>query len=112
MPTVSAMDNGNQDLDLSATLRQRGACLRCRANGSVMDERNLGPQPLAAAMERLGLSPHDLVAASPSPITHKMVARAAKGRRVTRHTAELVLAALNAAANSSYGLGDIFGYEP
>ena len=98
--------------DGSARIAPGGEASSKTANGSVMDERNLGPQPLAAAMERLGLSPHDLVAASPSPITHKMVARAAKGRRVTRHTAELVLAALNAAANSSYGLGDIFGYEP
>ena len=75
-------------------------------------ERNLGPQPLAARMEAAGLSAHDLVAASATPITHKLVARAAKGRRLTRHSAELVLAAFNRAAGASCALPDLFSYAP
>lgn len=75
-------------------------------------ERNLGPQPLAGILEERGLSAHDLVAASERPITHKMVSRAVKGRRLTLHSAELVLAALNKAASSEYSLNDIFNYEP
>lgn len=75
-------------------------------------ERDLGEQPLAAILAERGLSAHDLVAASPVQVTHKMVARAAKGRRVTRHTAELVLDALNRAATASYSLSDIFNYMP
>ncbi|NLT76571.1 MAG: hypothetical protein GXX98_08625, partial [Planctomycetes bacterium] len=46
-------------------------------------ERNLGPQPIERIMAEHHLKPHDLVAASTEQITHKMVARACKGRRLT-----------------------------
>lgn len=75
-------------------------------------ERNLGLQPLAGIMEERGFSAHDLVAASETPITHKLIARAAKGRRLTPHSAELVRAALNRAANAEYSLTDLFSYRP
>ena len=74
-------------------------------------ERNLGEQPLAKLMAELKLRPHDLVAASAPPITHKMVARACKGRRLTRNTQERVLAAFNAATKSAYKIADLFNYE-
>jgi hypothetical protein len=73
-------------------------------------ERNLGPQPIAEIMERHGLSAHDLVMASEVPMTHKMVARAVKGRRLTYNTQTIVRNALNRAANSSYALSDLFNY--
>jgi hypothetical protein len=73
-------------------------------------ERNLGEQPVAKLLERHGLSAHDLVAASAVPMTHKMVARAVKGRRLTRNTQTIVLNALNRAAGASYVLGDLFTY--
>ncbi|MGI6496427.1 MAG: hypothetical protein ACOX5G_10160 [Kiritimatiellia bacterium] len=74
--------------------------------------RNLGEQPIAALLAAHGLAAHDLVEAAPTPITHKMVARAMKGRRLTRHTAELVRAALNRAAKADYALADLFTYDP
>jgi hypothetical protein len=46
-------------------------------------ERNLGEQPIARLMREHNLKPHDLVAASPVEMTHKMVARARKGRRLS-----------------------------
>lgn len=46
-------------------------------------ERNLGEQPVARIMQEHNLKAHDLVAASPVEMTHKMVARACKGRRLT-----------------------------
>ena len=73
-------------------------------------ERNLGPQPIAEILERHGLSAHDLVMASEVPMTHKMVARAVKGRRLTYNTQTIVRNALNRAANSSYALADLFNY--
>ena len=73
-------------------------------------ERNLGTQPIAEILERHGLSAHDLVVASAVPMTHKMVARAVKGRRLTRNTQTIVLNALNRAAGASYVLGDLFTY--
>lgn len=74
-------------------------------------QREFGEQPLARILAERGLRPHDLVAAAPSPITHKMVARACKGRRLTLNTQTKVLAALNKALGASLALSDLFTYE-
>ena len=73
-------------------------------------ERNMGRQPIADIMEEHGLAPHDIVAASAVPMTHKMVSRAAKGRRLTPHTKTIVIDALNRAAAASYSSEDLFNY--
>jgi hypothetical protein len=73
-------------------------------------ERDLGPQPIAGLMEKHGLKAHDVVAASTEQITHKMVSRACKGRRLSRNVQLKILRALNAAAEQAYGLGDLFTY--
>ena len=73
-------------------------------------ERNMGVQPIAAIMAERGLKPHDLVVAAGEPMTHKMVSRACKGRRLTPHTQEKVLRALNRAAAASFTLPDLFSY--
>lgn len=75
------------------------------------ETRELGPQPLADLMRLHGLANHDLVAASVRPITHKMVARAAGGRRLTLHTKNLVLNAYNRATGESRTLSDLFNYQ-
>jgi prephenate dehydrogenase len=73
-------------------------------------ERDLGPQPIAAILVKLNLKPHDLVAASTQQLTHKMVSRAAKGRRLTLNTQAKVLNALNLASGKNYSLNDLFNY--
>ena len=73
-------------------------------------ERNLGEQPIARIMQEHGLKPHDLVAASSEEMTHKMVSRACKGRRLTLNTKMKVLAALNRATGKTYSLRDLFNY--
>ena len=73
-------------------------------------ERNVGPQPIAALLGKHTLSPHDLVAASTEQITHKMVARACKGRRLSRGVQLKLVRALNTAAGQTYALGDLFTY--
>ncbi len=73
-------------------------------------ERNLGEQPIARIMREYNLKAHDLVAASPVEMTHKMVARACKGRRLTLNTRSKVLAALNRATGKNYSLHDLFNY--
>ena len=75
------------------------------------NDRNLGEQPLARILEERSLSHHDLVAASGGRCNHKMVARAAKGRRLTPNTKAIVLAALNAATGESFALADLFNYD-
>jgi hypothetical protein len=74
------------------------------------NELNLGPQPIAAILAGQNLKPHDLVAASTHQLTHKMVSRACKGRRLTINAQTKVLNALNLAAGKNYSLKDIFNY--
>ena len=74
-------------------------------------ERNLGVQPLAQIMTEHELKPHDLVAASTEQITHKMVTRACKGRRLTAHVQAKIRNALNAATGQHYALNDLFHYR-
>jgi hypothetical protein len=73
-------------------------------------ERDLGPQPIAAILAQRNLKPHDLVAASTCQLTHKMVSRACKGRRLTLNTRTKVLDALNLASGQNYSLRDLFNY--
>ena len=73
-------------------------------------ERNLGEQPIARIMADHGLKAHDLVAISTEQITHKMVSRACKGRRLTPHVKSKIRNALNSSADKTYSLEELFTY--
>ncbi len=73
-------------------------------------ERDLGPQPIGRVLAERGLRAHDLVAASTEQITHKMVARACKGRRLSRHVQVKIQTALHRATGERYTLGELFTY--
>ncbi len=73
-------------------------------------ERDLGEQPLTCLMAELGLKSHDLVAASIEQITHKMVQRGCKGRRLTKNVQGKLLRALNTATGKTYVVADLFSY--
>lgn len=73
-------------------------------------DRNLGEQPVLRILQEHGLKAHDVVAASTEQITHKMVARACKGRRLTLNTQSKVLRALNIATGKNFSLADLFNY--
>ena len=73
-------------------------------------ERDLGEQPLARLLTELGLKSHDLVAASTEQITHKMVQRGCKGRRLTKNVQGKLLRALNTATVGTYAIPDLFTY--
>ena len=73
-------------------------------------EKNLGEQPISRIMAASGLKPHDLVAHSDEQLTHKMVTRAMKGRRLTPHVQSKVLSALNNVVGKDYSLKDLFIY--
>jgi len=75
-------------------------------------ERELGPQPLLEVLAKHGLSATDLVEASSEQLTHKMVARAVKGRRLTTNAMGKVVRALNKSATSAYTEADLFSYSP
>ena len=73
-------------------------------------ERNLGEQPIAGIMQERGLKARDLVAASTELITHKMVSRACKGRRLTSNVKSKVRNALNIVAEHEYSFKELFNY--
>ena len=74
------------------------------------DDRNHGPQPIAALLTHHALKSHDLVAASTEQLTHKMVARAVKGRRLTNNVQSKLQRALNKLTGENYRLADLFNY--
>jgi len=73
-------------------------------------EKNLGEQPISRIMMASRLKPHDLVAHSDEQLTHKMITRAMKGRRLTPHIQSKVRNALNNVAGKDYLLKDLFTY--
>ncbi len=74
------------------------------------DNRNLGEQPLAVLLTRYGLTSRDLVAASTEQVTHKMVNRAVRGRRLTPHVMRKICNALNRASEKHHSVRDLFTY--
>lgn len=74
--------------------------------------RDLGEQPLQRLMTERGLRAADLVEASDEQITHKMVARAARGRRLTPRTMAKVHRAWNKAAETDVAETELFNYRP
>lgn len=72
--------------------------------------RDLGEQPLSALLVEHNLKPNDLVAASTEHITHKMVSRATKGRRLNPHVQKKILRAFNLAASKELPLSALFNY--
>ena len=73
-------------------------------------ERDLGPQPVAQIMLGHGLKAHDLVAISDEQITHKMVSRACKGRRLTPNVQAKIRNALAQATGRQYSMTELFTY--
>ena len=73
-------------------------------------ERNLGEQPITRIIQENNLTRHDLVEISAKHITHKMLARACKGRRLTPNTKNKILEALNKATERTYSMKELFNY--
>lgn len=77
---------------------------------NIESEYNMGPQPIAEIMDQHNLRSHDLVAASTQQLTHKMVSRACKGRKLSRRVQLKILSALSTIINENYTLKDLFTY--
>ncbi len=73
-------------------------------------ERNLGEQPIARIMADHALKARDLVAISTQQLTHKMVSRACKGRRLTPNVKSKIRDALNKSAGKEYSMKELFTY--
>jgi len=77
----------------------------------TFETRNMGPQPIAELLQTLGLKAHDLVESSADQLTHKLIGRAIKGRRLTRNSKGIVQRALNKASGKSYLIAELFNYR-
>ena len=70
-----------------------------------------GVQPLDKILTQNGLQNSDLVEKSPDQLTHKMVAKGRKGRRLTLNAQHKILRALNACGlEKKYNLSELFNY--
>lgn len=76
---------------------------------NIENNRNLGAQPISQIMAEQGLKPSDLVVVS-TQLTHKMVSRACKGRRLTPNVQSKVRAALNESTGKNYSMDELFNY--
>ena len=72
--------------------------------------RNLGEQPIARIMVDHGLKARDLVSISTQQLTHKMVSRACKGRRLTPNVQSKIRDALNESTGKKYSMEELFTY--
>lgn len=76
---------------------------------------NLGSQPVDGLLAAHGISNHEVVAAdSTKGVTHKVVGKARKGRRLTARMQRKVLAAVNqclaAKSVTAVTVSDLFNY--
>ena len=76
-----------------------------------MTQNECGIQPLDALLVKLELSNSDLVEASTQQLTHKMVQKGRKGRRISLNIQMKILAALQALKpEQKLTLQDLFNY--
>lgn len=74
------------------------------------NDRNKGPQPIVEVMRQYDLKPKDLVEASAEQLTHKLVARAMKGRQLTINSKGIVQRAMNRATSKVWTQKQLFNY--
>ena len=84
-------------------------------DGTPALERNLGTQPIDAVMEKHALKNHDVVQMNRGGLTHKIVQKARKGRRIkpnmkVRVTVALYVALKQRGIEEKYGVGQLFNY--
>jgi hypothetical protein len=72
---------------------------------------DLGTQPLDTLMTKLGITNHALVAASTEQLSHKVVQKGRKGRRLTPKAKTKILDALHALLpEQKFAHRDLFNY--
>lgn len=61
---------------------------------TALEKESAVPRPLESLMTQLNLTNHDLVAASTEQLTHKMVAKGRKGKKLTPNIQHKIWSAL------------------
>lgn len=73
-------------------------------------EHNLGEQPIAQILLDQDLKARDLVAISTEQLTHKMVSRACKGRKLKPKVQSKIRQALIKLTGKKYSMEELFTY--
>lgn len=73
-------------------------------------QREFGPQPVDQLLSDRKVSNHDLVLASTEQLTHKMVAKARRGRWLSMKVRCKILRAVNKACGENFTVKDLFNY--
>ncbi len=77
----------------------------------IKNDNDLGVQPLDVLMTKLGITNHVLVAASTEQLSHKVVQKGRKGRRLTPKAKTKILNALQTAfPDQKFAHRDLFNY--
>ena len=78
----------------------------------MKEDMEKGVQPLDTLLTELNLENHTLVEVSKEQLTHRMVAKGRKGRRLTANAQHKILNALNALVpDKEFSLSDLFNYN-
>lgn len=97
--------------DLYDIARKRNLVNAALVNLVEVETMDAGLQPLDALLSRLEIPNHALVENSDEHLTHKVVQKARKGRKVTRNAQQKILRALNTATGRNHSMEDIFNYR-
>ena len=75
------------------------------------ESREYGLQPLAAILGERGITNHQVVEASTEQLTHKMLAKACRGRYLSSKVRQKILRAVNKVTGEQFRLADLFTYR-
>ncbi|WP_206026251.1 hypothetical protein [Roseimicrobium sp. ORNL1] len=105
----------NDEDELETDLHEDGDEGEESSDGAPALERNLGTQPIDAVIEKHALKNHDVVQMNRGGLTHKIVQKARKGRRLKPNMKVRVTEALNVTLkqrgiDEKYGVGQLFNY--
>jgi len=80
-------------------------------NQSPEETREFGLQPIDRVINERGLNNHAVVAASTDQLTHKMLAKARRGRWLRPAIRHKIKDALNKLLDKNFKLEDLFNYK-
>ncbi|MBR4125107.1 MAG: hypothetical protein IKR13_02795 [Victivallales bacterium] len=79
--------------------------------GVAGETREYGLQPLATILTERNITNHQVVAASTEQLTHKMMAKACRGRYLSSKVRQKILRAVNKVTGEEFRLSDLFTYH-
>ncbi len=78
----------------------------------TLDERReYGLQPIATILGERQITNHQVVEASTEQLTHKMMAKACRGRYLSSKVRQKILRAVNKVTGEQFKLSDLFTYH-